>query len=130
VSVGRATALDALNADLNPSDNTSYGTDTPNFWGRFFNHPEPTLSDNDLLEGRVLDIADSFNLEDDYLDFHNNSVADDSFNINEFLHHDENNQPAPKVQSSDSLAESTASLQPQFGASTHGCDDGGNAVSV
>merc|ERR1711977_502034 len=59
---------------------------------------------------------------------HNNDGVFEDSHFDEFLNHDD--QPAPEIQSSDSLAEKTTSLQPPFGASTFGCDDGSNAVSV
>ena len=80
------------------------------------------------LKNGILPIADSFDLNYDYLVGDHDGLVND-FNIDDFLHHNDD-QPAPEVQPSDSLAETTASLQPQLGASSYGCDDGGNAVSV
>lgn len=130
VSVGRTTALDEFGgSDHNVSDYSLRNGDNPSYQLSYFDAPQPTQSDMYILENRVLPLTDSFDLNFDHLAYDHNGVIDD-FNINDFLHNDEHNQPAPDAQSSDSLAESTASLQPQLGASTYGCDDGGNAVSV
>ena len=123
MSVGGTTALDEFSHLSTSSHNV------PDF-GSYFNAPEPTESDCYILENRVLPITNSFDLNFDHMVGDNDGVFDD-FNINDFLHHqDDIAQPAPEVQPSDELAETTASLQPQFGASTYGCDDGGNAISV
>jgi len=129
VSVGRTATLDEFDASHNFSHLSNLGGNPPHDFGGYFNLPEPTESDRLILENGILPIADSFDLNYGHLAGDNDNVLDD-FNINDFLHHDEITQPAPEVQSSDSLAETTASLQPQLGASSYGCDDGGNAVSV
>lgn len=129
VSVGRTTALDGFNfSDNNVSRNGLHPSNNHTYQFNYFDAPQPSESDISFLENRVLPLTDSFDLNLDHLAYDNNGVIND-FNIEDFLHHDENNQPAPDAQSSDSLAESTASLQPLFGASTYGCDDSGNAVS-
>jgi transcriptional activator HAC1 len=92
----------------------------------YFHAPQPSESDNHFLENEILPIADQFNLDYDSLALNDNSFTE-QFNIDEFLHHDEHNT-APEVQSSDSLVESTLGQQPPIGASTQGCDFGGNAV--
>ncbi|KAJ5054845.1 uncharacterized protein L3040_001107 [Drepanopeziza brunnea f. sp. 'multigermtubi'] len=89
--------------------------------------PAPTQPDLEMLENRVIPATDQFDHYLSNLD-HNNNIAFEEYQFDEFLNHDD--QPAPEIQSSDSLAEKTASLQPPFGASTHGCDDGHVAVSV
>lgn len=128
VSVGRTEALDGFNnygnhlASINHTHVSQFDLDV------YFDAPHPTESDRFILENGILPIADHFDLNYDHLAGDNDSFPD-QFNIDEYLHHDEN-QPAPEVQSSDLLAESTTILQPQLGASSHGCDDGGNAVTV
>jgi len=129
VSVGRTATLDEFDVSHNFSHLSNLGGNPPHDFGGYFSLPEPTESDRLILENGILPIADSFDLNYGHLAGDNDNVFDD-FNINDFLHHDEITQPAPEVQSSDSLAETTASLQPQLGASSYGCDDGGNAVSV
>jgi transcriptional activator HAC1 len=129
VSVGRTEALDGFNnysnhlTDVNNNHVSQFDLDI------YFDAPQPTESDRYILENGIPPIANHFDLNYDHLAGDNDSFID-QFNIDEYLHHDESNQPAPEVQSSDSLAESTASLQPQLGASSYGCDDGGNAVTV
>merc|ERR1712149_109336 len=78
-------------------------------------------SDLDFLDNRVLPAANQFDHFFDNLAHNNDGVFEDS-HFDEFLNRDD--QPAPEIQSSDSLAEKTTSLQPPFGASTFGCDDG------
>merc|ERR1712093_798078 len=90
-------------------------------------NPPTSQSDLDFLDNRVLPAANQFDHFFDNLAHNNDGVFEDS-HFDEFLNHDD--QPAPEIQSSDSLAEKTTSLQPPFGASTFGCDDGSNAVSV
>jgi transcriptional activator HAC1 len=94
----------------------------------YFDNPEPSVSDNYIFENGVAPILNAFDLEFDPMANYDNRELDNEFSLDDFLHNDE--QPAPEIQSSDQLAETTASLQPQLGASSHGCDDGGNAVSV
>jgi transcriptional activator HAC1 len=130
VSVGRTTALDGFNfSDNNVSNFVTHSGSNPTYQFNYFDAPQPTESDMSIFENRVLPLTDNFDLNFDHLAYNHDSVIND-FNIEDYLHHDENNQPAPDAQSSDSLAESIASLQPQLGASTYGCDDGGNAVSI
>lgn len=131
VSVGRATALDGFNTSHSLDHLSSLSNDPVHQYNLegYFDAPDPSESDRYLLENGILAEPNVFDLNYDHLAFDNDGALDD-FNINEYLHHDENNQPAPEVQSSDSVAESTSSLQPPFGASTYGCDDGSNAVSV
>lgn len=133
VSVRGQPALDEFRSNGNNLSNYSlhHGNNSVHQYdyGSFFDAPQPTQSDLYVLENHILPITNTFDLDFDNLDYDHNNVID-PFNIDDFLHHDEHNQPAPDVQSSDSLAESTASLQPQLGASSYGCDDGGNAVSV
>jgi transcriptional activator HAC1 len=129
VSVGRTTALDELNDSHNFSHLSNFGNHPlPQYdFGGYFDAPDPTESDRHFFENGVAPIADQFDLNYDHLVSHNDGGIDD-FDLDDFLHHDD--QPAPEIHSSDSLAETTANLQPQLGASSFGCDDGGNAVSV
>jgi transcriptional activator HAC1 len=129
VSVGRTTALDDFNDSHDFSLLSNLGDDNvhQHDFSGYFDAPQATESDNYLLENGVLPLADNINLNYDNMVSHNDGAFDD-FNLDDFLNHDD--QPAPETQSSDSLAETTASLQPQLGASSYGCDDGGNAVCV
>jgi len=129
VSVGRTTALDGLNFSQNNVSNLVTHYDDPTYQFNYFDAPQPTESDMSIFENRVLPLTDNFDLNFDHLAYNHDSIVND-FNIEDYLHHDENNQPAPDAQSSDSLVESIVNLQPQFGASSSGCDEGGNAVSI
>ncbi|KAI6710891.1 hypothetical protein JHW43_006572 [Diplocarpon mali] len=93
----------------------------------YLDYPTATQSDTEFFDNRVLPITDQFNNFLDNLD-NNTALAFDDYQFDEFLNNDD--QPAPEIQSSDSLAEKTASLQPPLGASTTGCDGGNVAVSV
>lgn len=132
VSVGRTTALEgSSNDDSDLPAPSSKPVDNLDF-ASYFELPHASQSDRLLLENGILPLADSFDLNYDHLAGDHDGIIDD-FNINDFLHgHDDivAQQPAADFQSSDSLAETTASLQPRFGASSYGCDGGGNAVSV
>ncbi|KAH8816824.1 hypothetical protein F5884DRAFT_777516 [Xylogone sp. PMI_703] len=132
VSVGRTTALEgSLDNGSNFSDPSSKPVDNVDF-ASYFELPQTTPSDRLLLENGILPLADSFDLNYDHLAGDHDGILDD-FNINDFLHgHDDliAQQTATDLQSSDSLAETTTSLQPPFGASSYGCDGGSNAVSV
>jgi len=127
VSVGRAPALDGF--DLNSFDLSHLSNHPHDQYGyeSYLDLPSASESDLDFLNNRVLPAANQFDHFFDNLAPNNDGVFEDS-HFDEFLNHDD--QPAPEIQSSDSLAEKTASLQPPFGASTYGCDDGSNAVSV
>ncbi|CZT40578.1 related to HAC1 BZIP transcription factor, regulates the unfolded-protein response [Rhynchosporium secalis] len=83
--------------------------------------PSTSASDLELLNNRVLPATNQFDHFFDNLAHNNDGVFEDS-HFDEFLNQDD--QPATEIQSSDSLAEKTASLQSPFGASTYGCDDG------
>ncbi|RFU25967.1 hypothetical protein B7463_g10365, partial [Scytalidium lignicola] len=113
---------DLSNPSTKSMDNVDYTS--------YFDLPHASSSDHLLLENGILPLADSFDLNYDHMAGDHDGVLDD-FNINDFLHgHDDliAQQTATDFQSSDSLAETTAILQPPFGASSYGCDDGGNAV--
>ena len=94
----------------------------------YFNAPEPDVTDHHLFGNGVLPPTDNFNLNFDHMDGHNDSVFDD-FILDDFLHQHED-QPTLETQCADEFTEKTSILQPPFGASSYGCDDGGNAVSV
>jgi transcriptional activator HAC1 len=128
VSVGRTTALDGFNNNQQFGLMASFGSDYPNF-DHLFAHPESDESNLQDLDNTFLPITDAFSLGNDHLDGNHYESTND-FDINDFLHHDEIMQPAPEASSSDQLVEKTSSLQPQFGASSYGCDSGGPAVSV
>lgn len=126
MSVGRAAALEF---DINSFDLSHLGNNSHDEHGYagYLDLPATTQSDIDLLDNRVIPAANQFDHFLNNMD-HNNDIVFDDYQFDEFLNHDD--QPAPEIQSTDSLAEKTASLQPPFGASSIGCDDGGNAVSV
>lgn len=129
VSVGRTTALDDFNDSNDFHLASSLGNDNvhQHDFSGYFDAPQPTESDHFILENGILPIADNFNLNYDHMVGHNDGGFDD-FDLDDFLNHDD--PLASEIQSTDKLAETTASLQPQLGASSYGCDDGGNAVSV
>ncbi|KAH7342439.1 hypothetical protein BKA65DRAFT_401971 [Rhexocercosporidium sp. MPI-PUGE-AT-0058] len=122
-----ASALDGF--DLNSFDLSHLSNHPHDQYGyeSYLDLPSASESDLDFLNNRVLPAANQFDHFFDNLAPNNDGVFEDS-HFDEFLNHDD--QPAPEIQSSDSIAEKTASLQPPFGASTYGCDDGSNAVSV
>ncbi|KAG9228107.1 hypothetical protein BJ875DRAFT_390110 [Amylocarpus encephaloides] len=99
----------------------------PHDFASYFDPSNLAASDLDFLENRVLPVADAFSRQYPDMVADNDNSFDD-FNLDDFLHHDD--QPASEMHSSDSHAETTASLQPQFGASLDGCDDRGIAVRV
>jgi len=124
VSIGRTPALDSFGSALTTVGSDDYSKYS---FGGVFDAPLASDADTALFENHILPITDTFYL-DDYNLAHDHHSAIDDFNFNDFLN--EHGQPAPEAQSSDSLAEQPASLQPQFGASLDGCDDGCHAVSV
>lgn len=125
VSVGGTTALD-FDGHVSAFDNHSIDHDG---FGHYLDAPQSSESDSRILEQGILPLANSFDLNYYNVVGHNDGVFD-TLDFDDFLNHDEITQPAPEVQSSDSVAQTTALLQPPFGASTYGCDEGGNAVSV
>jgi len=129
VSVGRTTALDD---GFDPNEFglfSNLGNDNihDDGYSSFFGAADPTGADNRFFENGIQSLTHNFDPNYNNMASHNDNVLAD-FNINDFLYPDA--ELAPEIQSSDSLAEKTANLQPQFGASSLGCDDGGNAVSV
>jgi transcriptional activator HAC1 len=129
VSVGRTTALDGFTNNHNFSHLSNlddHFLHQPDF-SSFFDAPKPTESDHQFIENGLPHLTDNFNLDSYHMDSHNDSFFDNEI-FADFLNHDD--QLATETQSSDKLAETTASLQPQLGASFDGCDSGGNAVSV
>jgi len=128
VSVGRTTALDGFSSNgFGILSNLGNNTIHDHSFSSYFDAPDPTGADSRFFENGIQPITDSFDLNYHHMVGYNDCVTDD-FNLDDFLNQDD--QPAPEIQSSDSLAEKTANLQPQFGASSLGCDGGGNAVSV
>jgi transcriptional activator HAC1 len=122
VSIGSVPALDGFH--FNNFSDTGFDYDG------FLGAPQPSESDNAFFADGILPPADDFNLDYHHLADDNNLNFNDDFMLAEFLHHDENNQPSPEVQPADPFAESAAFLQPPIGASSSGCDAGGNAVAV
>lgn len=129
VSVGRTTALDGFTNNHNFShlSNIDDHFIPQHDFSGFFDAPNPSESDHQFLENGLPHLTDNFNLDFNHMDSHNDSFFNDE-DFNDFLNHDD--QLATETQSSDKFAETTASLQPQLGASFNGCDSGGNAVSV
>lgn len=103
-------------------------------------------TDRFILESGLLSSPNSSTLDDDYMV--GDSTADfDLFDINEFLN-DEANHVASDIMAASNYAAADHGLelevhdpetqvsseypiqQPQSGASTHGCDDGGIAVGI
>ncbi|QSZ37063.1 hypothetical protein DSL72_009155 [Monilinia vaccinii-corymbosi] len=126
VSTEETRPLDGFDTEFNDYS-YSMGADQ---LGGYLNHPDSLGTDQDFFEQRVEPIADSFITEFNNLAGDNNGTANDFF-FEDFIHHNpETTQSAPEVHSSDSLAEKTPSLQSQLGASSSGCDVGGNAVIV
>jgi transcriptional activator HAC1 len=131
VSVERTTALDGFSsAEFGhyPSYG-DYSLDTDGLVS-YLDNPDTNGTDLQFFEDRVEPLADTFNNHFDHLAGDNIGAANDLIEFDDFIHQDEITQSAPEVQSSDSLTEKTPSLQPQFGASSYGCDIGGNAVVV
>lgn len=127
VSVGNNSALEKFEAYTFDENFSSISGDLSyNDFRNFFEPPHPNRPDNDLFEEGIAPLADTFHSELDHMDGHHNGVFDE-FVLCDFL----NDEPSTtEIQCPNKLAETTASLQPQFGASSYGCDDGGNAVSV
>ncbi|KAB8295817.1 hypothetical protein EYC80_008639 [Monilinia laxa] len=108
-------------------DNYSLGA---NDVGNYFDNPETLGADQDFFNQRVEPIADSFTNDFNNLAGDNIGAANDLF-FDAFINQNpEITQSAPEVHSSDLLAEKTLSLQSHHGASSSGCDVGGNAVIV
>jgi len=129
VSVRRTTALDEFNIHSQfPrfQDFGDYSLDSDEF-SSIIDNADANGADLDFYQDRIAPITDSFHLDFDHLAGDNHGAANE-FEFDDFIHQDEVTQSAPEVQSSDSLAETTAGLQPPTGASTYGCDDGGIAV--
>jgi hypothetical protein len=129
VSVGRTTVLDGFTNNHNFGHLSDFddGFVSQHDFSSFLDNPKPTESDHRFLENGLPHLTDNFNLDFNHMDSYNDSFFNNQI-FEDFLNHDD--QLAPETQSSDKLAETTASLQPQFGASFDGCDSGGNAVSV
>ncbi|RDW66777.1 hypothetical protein BP5796_09526 [Coleophoma crateriformis] len=130
VSVDRTTALDDFNTSNLPSL-TSHGIDGLPHDGfeQYLDLPHAPNSNSHIFDFGVTPTTESFDSKFDHLDG-NHGILFEDFNINDFLHQDDLMQSAPEVQSSDSAAQTTALLQPPFGAATYARDKGGNAVSV
>lgn len=124
MSIGGATALEQFDSHLAFSGNELLHH---NDFRGYFEHPQPSESDNLFFENGIAPVLDQFNLDFDHLAGNHDSYADD-LTFDDFINHDD--QPSTEIQPADQLAETTASLQPQLGASSYGCDDGGLAVSV
>jgi len=115
VSVGGASALDGFSLNtygFQTLDNSALGNA---FLRDYLENSHTSDADIQFLEHGLPTIANDFNSELDNLAHYDNSFVD--FNsYDELINYDD--QPAPEIQSSDQLAETTASLQPQIGASS------------
>lgn len=132
VSVGRTTALDQLSHTYNPLSTLNAQPPHQYNFGGYFDTPAPTDADSHFLEHHLSTLTDSFDLNYDHMAPHNDLVFDD-FKFDEFITHQPDDQLATnsfEILAADADADKTANLQPQLGASSYGCDDGGNAVSV
>lgn len=132
MSVGGASALDAPRALANPD------------LSHYYSYAPSSPSQSSLFD-EILPVADSFALDLAHLDpsqahhslasLHNNNGnnADmfPDFHLDDFLvaHHDAFDN-SPSFFPEECAPATTAGLQPPFGASTDGCDDGRNAVTV
>ena len=138
MSVGGASALDAPRALANPD------------LSHYYSYAPSSPSQSSLFDD-ILPVADSFALDLAHLDpsqaHHHSSLgnlANNSNNLNngnadmfpdfhldDFLvaHHDAFDN-SPSFFPEECAPATTAGLQPPFGASTDGCDDGRNAVTV
>jgi len=119
VSVGSATALDLFGA-FEPYDTYDYS--------HLMEFPQPSQADLGSFADGILALPDASHLVDDYLSDHHHGQPDDFF-LHDFLHHDEDNQPSPDVQSEVPFVDSPADLQPAMRASSSGCDMRANAVN-
>ncbi|KAE8454548.1 hypothetical protein EG329_000171 [Mollisiaceae sp. DMI_Dod_QoI] len=103
----------SLSPDLRPVNESSNANSSD-----LTQHPAAMLCDlqyRQFVENGLPVVANQFNSEIDHMAHYNDSIID-GFTFDDFIN--DNDQPAPEIQSSDSLAETTASLQPQLGASS------------
>jgi len=114
VSVGAATALDGFSLNNYGFSNLDHNPSLDLDLGDLLDYNYPSDADRQLLENGLSSSANEFHYEFDHLAHHNDSVFDD-LQFGDFINNDD--QPAPEIQSSDPFAETTASLQPQLGAS-------------
>jgi len=100
VSVAGATALGELGAGHVVDHHTTLGHDALHQYdlASYFGAPDAAEPDRYLVESGILAVPDTFDLNYDHVAFDHDGVADD-FNINEFLHNDEQHPLAPEVQS-------------------------------
>ncbi|APA11398.1 hypothetical protein sscle_07g061680 [Sclerotinia sclerotiorum 1980 UF-70] len=130
VSTESTTALDEFSSEY--SNYTSFGQyplDPNDGFDGHLEYPDSLGADQTFFNERVGPIADAFSNNFDNLAGDNIGAANDAL-FEDFIHQDEITQSAPEVHSSDSFIEKTFSLQSQHGASSSGCDVGGNAVIV
>ncbi|EFQ26864.1 basic region leucine zipper [Colletotrichum graminicola M1.001] len=86
----------------------------------------------------ILSSPNSLDYENDYLAGDSSTFFQDPFDINEFLHDEVNGTAVAAdpefggdlANSETQVSSENPNLQPQSGASTYGCDDGGIAVGV
>jgi len=122
VSIGSGTALDIYGFS-DAFDNYDFG--------HLLEFPSTTEADLGGFADGLLPLPDASDLVGDYLpDHHHSQLNHDDFFLDDFLHHDENNQPSPDVQSAHPFADSSTNLQPALRASSSGCDTRANAVSA
>lgn len=130
MSVGGASALDAPRALAHPD------------LAHYYSYAPSSPSQSSLFDD-ILPVADSFAMDLAHLDpsqAHHSSLANinhgnadmfPDFHLDDFLvaHHDAFDN-SPSFFPEECAPATTAGLQPPFGASTDGCDDGRNAVTV
>jgi len=119
-------AVDDFVADQ--SFDLSEPIDAQHDYRNYFDFPGASLSDHAFLDNGIMSAAQQANFDDNHLACHDTGFAD--FDFNDFLIADNAHGALPKIQSENESVEKTAILQPPVGASSYGCDDGSNAVSV
>ncbi len=115
VSVGGAPALDGFNLNNFEFQDLDHVAHSQYELRDLFDHSFASDADRQFVENGLPVVANQFNSEIDHMAHYNDSIID-GFTFDDFIN--DNDQPAPEIQSSDSLAETTASLQPQLGASS------------
>jgi transcriptional activator HAC1 len=95
VSIGGAPALDEFDSHLAFSGNELLHH---NDLRGYFEHPQPSESDNLFFENGIAPVLDQFNLDFDHMAGNNDSYADD-LTFDDFINHDD--QPSTEIQSVD-----------------------------
>lgn len=140
-SVGGASAIMAGLSNPSASDLglLSAASDAvTRFGGDPFSMSAALNADRYVLESGILSSPNSLDYENDYLAGDSSAFFQDPFDINEFLHDEVNGTAVAAdpefggdlTNSETQVSSENPNLQPQSGASTYGCDDGGIAVGV